>query len=384
MADRFFHTVKRSLLFLLLALLLVPVNISCKRKKAEAEEAASAVPEPEKTVEESIYNFYSPEADDAAWVESLLVKIEEERIAEELARMEESLSDYQLETTEEDSSQTEEPSEDGAADTETKAEINPVEKFFEEAKEGKALTAKNNQLSFYEFENEILAPQYTEEGYVIVHADKENVTRNFYNQKYQLVKKEEWIIRSVEDSKKLLTEMYEYYEESGKLKQKEILEEAYYEKISYNEAGYPLESKKYAQVKEKNFILFERSWSYDEENRVLNDEEKEYSYKDKDYKKLSYTFTRGYSYSYNEGEIPADFSYFENGLLKKKNKYSAEKGSFESWTYFDSNLSVKACYEDNIRVRDEYYNNGHLFRTKVYEQPEAAEEKEVIQEDAEE
>ena len=52
------------------------------------------------------------------------------------------------------------------------------------------------------------------------------------------------------------------------------------------------------------------------------------------------------------------------------NKYSSEKGSYVSWIYFDDSLSVKTYYEDDVRVMDEYYNNGSLFRTKVYEKAE--------------
>ncbi len=382
MAGRFFCKIKRSL-FIVLLLSVAHFTISCKRKNPAAEEIVKTESSAENSGEENLYDFYSPEADDASWVEALLVKVEEERIAEELARMEESLSEYQLEEPAEEELTSE--GEESAERSEEKAEeINPIEKFFEEAREGKVLTAKNSQLSFYEFDNEILSPQYTEDGYIIVHANKEDVVRNFYDLKFQLVKKEEWKIKSAEDSKKLVTENFTYYQDSGKLKEKKITREDSCEKLFYNEAGYPLESKKYALAQEKQHILLERKWSYDEENRVLSDEEKEYNYKDKDYKKLSYTFTRSYSYSYKKGDLPPDFTYFENGLLKKKNTYSAVKGNYVSWTYFDENLSVKTYYEDDIRIRDEFYNSGKLFRTKLYNRIEAEGEKSIIQKDTEE
>ena len=64
---------------------------------------------------------------------------------EELARMEESYSDYELENPEfsevkENETQPEE---------EEPEEINPIEKFFEEAGEGIVYNGKNNELKFY-------------------------------------------------------------------------------------------------------------------------------------------------------------------------------------------------------------------------------------------
>ena len=68
-----------------------------------------------------------------------------------------------------------------------------------------------------------------------------------------------------------------------------------------------------------------------------------------------------------KSKIPPDSKYYENNVLKMHNVYTDQKGNWVSTVYFDENLSVKTYYEDYIRVRDEYYNRGRLFRTKVYE-----------------
>ena len=363
--------------------------ISCKKK------SVSEIPENEeeedKKSKNSEFDFYSPAEDNAEWVESLLIRIEEERIAEELAKMEESRSEYLMpefddllneedeeENAEENSEENPETAESGEAEPEEAEpveELSAIEKFFEADEQGRILSGKNNELRFYEFQNEVLTPQIREDGYVIIHSTDGRVMRNFYNFDYQLVKKEEWNIRSASDAKKLKTEAYTYSEESGKLSQKEISTEDSVEKVSYNDAAYPLLSKKYTVKDSKQYIMMERSWAYDEENRVIKDEQKEYYYKDSNYKKSKpEVFIRKYEYQYNDDfeddEIPADFKYYENNVLKMQNKYSSEKGNYVSWIYFDDILAVKTYYEDQVRVRDEYYNYGKLYRTKTYEKPE--------------
>ena len=88
---------------LILGLALSMPFLSCK-KKTEVLEESEADPA------EEVLDFYSPEADDASWVDSLLVKIEEERIADELAKMEDSLADYQIEEKSDEKEETAEES----------------------------------------------------------------------------------------------------------------------------------------------------------------------------------------------------------------------------------------------------------------------------------
>ena len=390
--------IHKSLLFILCFVTLL-LLVSCKKKTAAAEGQTVTEGETEEnTVKENPEVFYNPAEDDASWVDSLLMKLEEERIAQELAKMEESRSEYQQEEAddfeglEKDVNADAESGDGTESDSESESdsgtepgenseveEKSPVELFFEEQIQGQILRGKNNQLRFYEFQNEILAPQKTDDGYVMIHSADGNVMRNFYNPEYQLVKKEEWTIKSADSAKKLKTEQYKYSEESGKINQKEIFTETSYEKVSYNAAAYPALTKKYALKDDKQYIVMERKWKYDEENRVLADEETEYFYKDSDYKNKASPFTRKYEYQYNDNwntdkkekdKIPPDLKYYEKGLLKMQNKYTAEKGNYVSYVYFDENLSVKTYYEEELRVREEFYNKGKLIRTKLYEKTE--------------
>ncbi len=350
---------------------------SCKKQKNNVpEEDSQTVIEVENKTE-SEESFYSPAEDKADWVESLLAHIEEERIAEELAQMEEDNADYQFldEDSEED-----DDSEDLEEDEEIseEQEENPIEKFFENPEEGLAISGKDNTFRFFEFQNEILAPQTGKDGLVVVHSAKEKVSRIFYNPQYQIIKKEEWKIKSAADAKKSRTELFEYYPESGKVSKKEIITNDTIESINYNEDTLPVTSKKYAVEEDKQYILLEKKWTYDKEKRVLSNEQKEYSYENSSYKNKPVTFSKKYDYKYNEGEIPPDLSYYENNILKMKNKYTAEKGNYYSWIYFDDVFSVKTYYENDVKIRDEFFNGGVMVRTKVYQQSVTEENQETV------
>lgn len=363
----------KSFLIILMAFALTASLLSCSKKNQNQQEE-----EPQAKTEEKDENeFYSPAEDDASWVDALLARIEEERIAEELASMEDSVSEYQLEEDTINGEQGEESAApENQPDENPPEEISPIEKFFEEAKEGRSLTGKNNQLRFFEFDNEILSPQQTEDGLIVVHSTDSNISRIFYDEKYKMVKKEEWSIKSAADAKLLKTESFTYSEETGKVLQKDISSQTDFESVIYNEASSPVSAKKYTIADDKKYIVMERSWLYDDKNQLIKDEKKDYLYKNNDFKNESEVFSKRYEYIYydivnedqeGENQIPPDSKYYENGVLKMQTNYTAEKGSWYTWIYFDDILSVKTYYENEVRVYDEYYNAGKLMRKKVYD-----------------
>ncbi len=372
------------LLFCFLSLLLLLLLSACKKRNQLVESEENLPPLEE---EKENYDFYSPFEDDASWVDSLLAQIEEERIAEELAKMEESFSEYQQQVPDPEAAAEAQSENNNEAENKSESESeteekNPVELFFEEVRQGMALKDKNDQLRYFEFDNEILSPQKTEDGFIIVHSNNQNVVRNFYNKEYQLLKKEEWNIKSASDARRLRTEDFVYSEENGSLIQKDITTEAAYETIDYKDS-YPVTSRKYAIIEENNYLVQERNWSYDSEKQLLKDEQKDYFYKDNDYAAKAQVFTRKYEYNYSaaanekeKNEIPPDLKYYENNVLKMQYNYTSQKGCWYCWVYFDENLSVRSYYENDIKIRDEYYNKGTLYRTKLYE-------KEVVQKEEE-
>ena len=265
---------------------------------------------------------------------------------------------------------TEKPAEpEKPAESEESAEpqLSEVEKFFNQEKADTIIHDKNNKLKFYEFENEIFEPQYQNGNLINIHANGNYIDRYFYNDNYQLVKKENWNIPSVQGAKLEKTEKYEYYPDSNVISKKTITTLESQENLTYSETSKILTSEKYAIAEEKNQITSKRKLSYDNEDRLISDSLTEYFYKDKEYKELDYSFTKKYDYAYNEGEIPPDFKYYENGVLKMLNKYSSEKGKYVSEIFFDKTFSVKTYYENDVRVKDVFYNGGKVTREKLYD-----------------
>lgn len=372
------------LVALISILLSSAIFLSKKSKRGEAGESKNHNEELSFDID-----LYNPALDDATWVESVFARIEEERIAEELRVMEESLEEYQIDdgselikadeeeesamNSESESSEVSEMS-DETNDSQAEETLSEIEKFFSEEKEEVTKTGKNDLLSFYEFDNEIFTSQDSEGNHILVHSKKEKVNRFFYDDKYKLIKKEVWNIPSAFKAALEKTETYKYFENSKVVSEKDITGPYTVENVKYNNDGKTLSAEKYAVFEEKEHITEKRLFSYDDDGNLLSDELKEYFYKADDYKDLDYSFTKKYLYSYNDEGIPPDFKYFENGILKMHNKYSTEKGNFTSRIFFDEGLSVKSYYENYIRVRDVYYRNNSIIREKVYEEPEKSEE----------
>ena len=379
------------LFFILLLSLAGVLTFSCKKGQKEnliesqkqTEENAEA-PEPEEDYSE--YSFYSPATDNASWVEETLARIEEERIAEELRAMEESLSDYEeegLEYSEENQPAEEEESEeaseengqeDVAAEAETETEkvqeLSEVEKFFLEEKNGLVKTEKNNNLKFFEFDNETFSQQKVDGKLILIHSNRNSVTRNFYNENYLLEKRESWNISSAENASLEKTEWFVYFQGTSLISSKTITEKEFTERVSYNSEGRPVKSERYAVVEDKEKLISKRNFAYNSDGKIILDELTDYFYKDKDYSELDYSFAKKYTYSYNVDDIPPDFSYFENGILKMQNKYSTTKGTYTSRIYFDDDFSVKTYYENELRVKDTYYSGNKILREKLYEERE--------------
>lgn len=288
--------------------------------------------------------------DTAVWVDELLIKIEEERIADEISEMEDTLE--QLEELQE-------------------PEINPeeeIEKALEEDIEAKELLNSTNELKFMEFDKEIFIPQKTNEGLILIHSVDGNTTRNFYDNSYRLIKKEIWNIKTVDNSRLIQTEEYIYEEDKNKPSKIIVSSEESIKEVNYTTEGFISFVDNYIMYKDEKIITSKLSRVYDDENRILSEESVDYKYKDEKYKKIDYKFTKKHVYKYNEGEdIPPDFEYFEDDVLKMKNKYSIEKGNYTSQIFFEDGFSVKTYYEEELKVRDVFYQNDEVIREKIYE-----------------
>ena len=324
-------------------------------------------------------NFYVPETDKADWVEALLMKIEEERIAEEIRQMEESLEDYELdddyeyepgeEFEDEMDAETEPEAEEQeeAPEPEPEPELSEIELALEKDNPGRVMKDSKARLKILEYENEVFMPLKTEEGLITIHSSGKNVKRDFYDEIYRLTKTENWVISGSESADLKKTEFFEYKEKEYKPYAKKITEGKFTEEIEYNASGLVKKSNRTVEVEEKQKPVSEKKFSYNEEGKILESEVVDYKYKDKEYKTLDYSFTKKYTYSYNEGDIPPDFSYYEDGVLKMRNKYAAEAGTYTSQIFFDENMSVKTYFEKDTRVKEVFMNGNKVMREKVYE-----------------
>lgn len=362
---------------LFLLLFVLGTYVSCRKKTVnenQENQAEEVIIEDENSEEkklEALFDFYSPAFDKGEWVEELLARLEEERIAQELASMEESLSEYQSE--DELSEDVEEENLETEEDIAEEPELSEIEKFFSEEKSGTVIHGKNNVLKFYEFENEVFSPQYSDGKLINVHSSGNSVDRYFYDENYHLVKKEYWNIPSAQGAVLEKTEEMEYYPDSSVVSKKSITTKDSIENLTYSRAAKILTSEKYAVLEKSNQKLSSRKFLYNKDDQLISDELTEYFYKDKEYQELDYSFTKKYDYTFNEGDIPPDFKYYENGVLKMLNKYSVIKGTYVSEIFFDKNFTVKTYYENNVRVKDVFYNDGKVTREKLYGQEEKIE-----------
>ena len=276
--------------------------------------------------------FYDGADDNADWVDSLLVGVEEELIAEHIVQMEEDLS----------------------------SENAILEHNEDKVKE---IKGKSDDLNFIEFKNEIFEPIKTESGYQIIASTGSLVARKFYDSAFKLTKKETWDIKSFVDAKLLETEYFKY-DDNQKLFEKNVESENKYKSIKYNLDGKVIDSTEYDIFEEKKYLTAKKNYEYDDKSRVISEENIIYKYDEK-YSMLKYEFNKKYTFSYNKEDIPPDFEYFENGVLKMKNKYSLQKGNYTSLIFFE-NFSVKVYYESEIRVKEVYFKNGEIVRVKNY------------------
>lgn len=315
--------------------------------------------------------FYIPENDKADWVEELLMQIEEERIAEELKQMEEELKELS-ETALPDEPE-EELKEEAVQETETEAKkietpkADEITRFLEKQTDGDIFMDSSEELKFYEFENEIFVRQKTPDGMIIINSTGASVTRYFYDSEMLLTKKETWVIASASNSILDKLEEFEYSKPENKIIGKKQTSGDKIDIIRYTEKGLVDTLERYITYKKHQYVLQKRKCEYDEEGKIISDEVIDYNYRENDYKKLLYSFSKKYTYSYNEDDIPPDFSYYENEVLKMKNKYSKEKGEYTSQVFFEEGMSVKTYYKNDLRVKDVYYSNNNVIREKVYE-----------------
>ncbi len=291
---------------------------------------------------------------------------EAERLKNEILKSVENFSEAQIEYN--------------SLETENSEEELPENQTEEENKDV-FVVDNNGKLRIYSFEKEgenqnkeILIPEKEDGLTVLTFANKKIITRSFYDDFGRFCKKEEWKIPDVENPSLEKSTIYEYDGENFSPTKKIILEKNYKTEFEYNKNENPEKMSKFyiLQTEEdsQSFLINQTEYSYDEEQKIISEKTIEKTYSE-DYKKEKSNLEKKFLYSYpnilSDDKIPADFSYFENGILRIKNEYSDEKGSYISQVFFDENYSVKTYYKENQKKKDVYILDGKVVREKIYD-----------------
>ncbi len=304
--------------------------------------------------------FYSDSLDDGSWVDSMLVSMEEARLGEEVFSFLEDESNFHppiIEDIEEPVPE-EQESEKGAQENSDQKE-KPVPEV--ETVE-KRLLDSYNRLKVMEYGSELFFPMQKEKGdAVLVHYSNKAAVRLFYDELFRLTKKEHWNMDSVQNAKKKLVEKYEYADDSKNPVQKIIESDTAVFVSKLNENGLVIRTEKY-EGERKGKPVSITTWTYDEKNRITSETVSEKGR----VQKQVFLYSKIDKLEENPDNIPPDYEYYENGVLRTKTEYTT-KGTYKTTIVFDSVNTVRAEYENYIKVRDVYYVNGVQKRIKSYE-----------------
>lgn len=312
----------------------------------------------------SIYEcseFYSESLDTGDWVDSLIIRIEEERISNEIAKME---TDVLSDLENSDVSVIEEILDEHSEQ---------IENVFSDSLEQKEIVSKNGNLIFMEFEQEKLITKKTENGYEIIHSQNNSVTRNYYNQNFLLESSQKWEIepsKIQENQNPVSIENYFYDEKTSAVTKKETItydgELQNLQIIFYNDRKQISSKEEYQIIDKKRNLIQKNDLKYDKDGNIIQNEKTEYFY-NQDFSVLTEQFSRKYVYKINEDDFPPDFEYFENDVLKMRNKYSPQKGNYTSQVFFEDDFSVKTYYIEEKKVKEVYYSGESVLRVKNYD-----------------
>ncbi len=233
--------------------------------------------------------------------------------------------------------------------------------------EGKNVFGINNQLLFSEYQNEVFENQTGQNENVIVYSSGENFKRYFYDEQRRIIKTQKWLIKDYANSKILTEELFYYNEDQNNPYLSTISEGDDFSKIFYNENNLQSSEEKYIKLKDDSLQLLEKTtWSYDEEDNVIEEIKTEYKYREKR-KNPTSVFEKKYVYSYHsDSEIPRDYDYYENGELKMKT-INTSNFEYENQVFFENDYSVKTTYKNGSKVKEIFISKGKVVRERDYE-----------------
>lgn len=294
-------------------------------------------------------NFYDLYNDDCKWIDSMLISLEEEKIAEQISELENHLSDVV----------------DNFENDENVQNAEKAEKEIKELIKNEVMT-DDHILGYMEYGNEKFIPQKIGDNYILVHADGDLVSRDFYDKLFRCVKTEQWKISESNEDLFLSSEK-NFIEDSYIPSQITTKSDEEIQYQTFNSKGLLVEERIFVLCEDKEYIKSSLKLKYNNNDKISESINTDYKYKDEKYSKLDYSFTKKYVYKYNNDDIPADFDYYENDILKMKKKYST-KDNYKTWIYFDNDYSVMTIYQDNKPVKEVFSVKDRVERVNNYAQ----------------
>lgn len=352
-------------------------------------------------------SFYPVECDNGKWIDNLIDSIEEERIGNELLELLEN-DDYiqspiiqEIDTAKEndtkrnsenqieisdnqttdnqklqesiESEKTDENLDDNK-NNENKDDSNIENKINEdipkiESVEKRLLDSKN-RLKRMEYNAEVFIPQKLGDKYVSVHFYGKLAVRTFYDSLYRIIKKETWSISNIKESKIEIQEEYKYHEKNTKPKERIIKSENKTVKDLFDENGRIIQNKNYLIQEEKEILQFTTNWKYDKAGNVIQEENIENEYDGENIiktniKKEKFIY-KNQKKSQTEDEIPPDYEYYEDNILKIKTEYT-DVENYVTKIFFEDDFVVTSYYENGKKIKDVYSVGGIVRREKKYE-----------------
>ncbi len=231
--------------------------------------------------------------------------------------------------------------------------------FYDDSKKDNAEVYLRNSLGrlvFFKFDKELLSVSEEDGNLSCVSVNEDQFSRVRYNSDYKPFEKIVWENKNtVSDSKMILKQNWKYSDKYVFSTKEDFKNKKDYE-IQYNENFLPLHIVEYSYIQnpvsdekkslpETKVLTKKNFFSYDEQNRILTDEE--ISYDEKFNGKEIYR--KKNVYNYTDKSENADFEFYENGSLRFSVKYTNDDDFVET-VYFNDGKFLEKKFINGEKV----------------------------------
>lgn len=234
----------------------------------------------------------------------------------------------------------------------------------------------SGELRRFSFQGEIFSVSRLGDLIQLTNTADGNVVRRSYNSDYRLVRKEVFNNPQTYDSLILNKSTDYFYEENGSALERteeDNSRDKTHTQTLFGTNGKPSfstvwryeEKSSDTEGNTENSLVktLEKSWLYDEQNRLVNSSVTEfYTEKASRNRTVEKTDKKSYDYEYSEFEKP-DTRYYENGELRVETVYSGND-SYKQTLYFDGGFSVVSEFDGGLRLSETIFLDGTEIRRR--------------------